>query len=255
MFCLFNVLDVHRIHHKLCLGGSTPPPPLPPPRARQRVYIASMHFNNGDVLKSHWNRAVVDLAETLGPANVFVSVLESGSWDDSKELLRDLDDELDRRGVPHRVETSDVTHQDELDDAHKGQGWIDTPRGKRELRRIPFLARLRNRTIEDLLDLFSKGVEFDKVLFLNDVVFTVQDVLALMDTNRGEYAAACSLDFSKPPLYYDTFALRDVEGHGHITQTWPFFKAPASRNALVNNVDAVPVTSCWNGMGTYILGT
>lgn len=73
-----------------------------------------------------------------------------------------------------------------------------------------------------------------------------------MDTNGGEYGAACSLDFAKPPLYYDTFALRDIEGHGHVMQTWPYFKARPSRNALVRNVDAVPVASCWNGIGTSI---
>ena len=70
-----------------------------------------------------------------------------------------------------------------------------------------------------------------------------------MNTNSGEYAAACSLDFSKPPLYYDTFALRDSEGHAHIMQTWPYFQASGSRNALLNNLDAVPVQSCWNGIG------
>lgn len=71
-----------------------------------------------------------------------------------------------------------------------------------------------------------------------------------MDTNHGEYAAACSLDFARPPAYYDTFALRDIEGNGHVTHTWPYFRARVSRNALVANLDAVPVTSCWNGIGT-----
>lgn len=76
------------------------------------------------------------------------------------------------------------------------------------------------------------------------------DIVTLMDTNDGAYGAACSLDFSKPPLYYDTFALRDAEGSAHIMQTWPYFKARGSRSPLVNNQDAVPVTSCWNGIGT-----
>ncbi|GAB0136631.1 hypothetical protein EsDP_00004926 [Epichloe bromicola] len=249
LFCLFNILDVLRIHDNL--GHShvrRHETAASPSRRRQRIYIASMHFNNAEILKSHWNKAVLDLTEAFGPKNVFVSVFESGSWDDSKGVLRELDRELEKRGVPRRVEVSDVTHQDELDNPNKGEGWIETPRHKRELRRIPYLAKLRNKTIKDLLDLHEKGVEFDKVLFLNDVVFTVEDVLELMDTNGGEYGAACSLDFSKPPLYYDTFALRDIEGHEHVMQTWPYFRARASRNALVRNVDAVPVTSCWNGI-------
>ncbi|OAA48748.1 glycosyltransferase family 69 protein [Metarhizium rileyi] len=248
LFLLFNFIDVLRIHHNISHNVHRRSKPSSPSRPHERVYIASMHFNNGRILRSHWNDAVIKLTETFGPNNVFVSIFESGSWDDSKEVLRELDRDLERRGVPHRVEVSDVTHQDELNNAKKGEGWVDTPRNKRELRRIPYLSKLRNKTIKDLLDLHKQGIEFDKVLFLNDVVFTVEDVLTLMDTNGGEYAAACSLDFSKPPLYYDTFALRDIEGHGHVSQTWPYFKARASRNALVGNLDAVPVTSCWNGI-------
>lgn len=175
LFLLFNFLDVLRIHHNL--GHShvqhRRKSESPSRRPHERIYIASMHFNNGEILKSHWNDAVIGLTETFGPKNVFVSIFESGSWDDSKAVLQQLDRDLEKRGVPHRVEVSDITHQDELDSEHKGEGWIDTPRKKRELRRIPYLSRLRNKTIKDLLDLHKQGIEFDKVLFLNDVVFTV----------------------------------------------------------------------------------
>ncbi|TFA98528.1 hypothetical protein CCMA1212_009638 [Trichoderma ghanense] len=252
LFFLINLLDVLRIHHQIVEGdrqhllrrGSRAA------RPRERIYIASMHWNNAQVLKDYWNDAVIELTETFGADNVFVSIFESGSWDDSKEALRELDAELAKRNVPRRVEVSDTTHKDEINkaDEDRGEGWIDTARGKRELRRIPYLARLRNRTIRDLVELSEKGVTFDKVLFLNDVVFTIDDVLTLLDTNGGNYAAACSLDFSKPPLYYDTFALRDIEGYAHAMQTWPYFGASDSRNALVNHMDAVPVTSCWNGI-------
>ncbi|KOS16723.1 hypothetical protein ESCO_004710 [Escovopsis weberi] len=212
-----------------------------------RVYIASMHWNNGAILGGYWNDAVLALADALGRDRVFVSVYESGSWDDSKEKLRRLDAELAARGVARRVEVSDVTHLDEMSAADKGEGWVDTARGGRELRRIPYLARLRNRTIRDLVELARAGTMFDKVLFLNDVIFTTEDVLTLMDTNGGEYAAACSLDFSKPPQYYDTFALRDDRGDAHLMQTWPFFRSKGSRRAMVRH-DVVPVTSCWNGI-------
>lgn len=266
LFCLVNVLDVLRVHRNMAHGEARRHRQAPT-RPGQRVYIASMHFNSGDVLRHHWNDALLYLTDTLGPANVFVSIFESGSWDDSKQMLTLLELALSRRGVPHRVETSNLTHHDELAREERGEGWIDTPRNKRELRRIPYLARLRNRTIKDLVDLHENGVTFDKVLFLNDVIFTVcliarlpgpallipgaqtDDVLTLMDTNNGEYAAACSLDFSKPPLYYDTFALRDSAGRGHAMQTWPYFGGRRSRNALVNHMDAVLVKSCWNGIG------
>lgn len=145
-------------------------------RRRERIYIASMHWNNAEVLRNYWNDAVIQLTETFGADNVFVSIYESGSWDDSKEALQTLDAELEKRNVPRRVEVSDTTHYDEITKPkeERGEGWIDTSRGERELRRIPYLAKLRNKTIQDLVELSKKGTTFDKVLFLNDVVFTVR---------------------------------------------------------------------------------
>lgn len=174
LFGLVNLLDVLRIHHNIANGERSRPRAS---RRHERVYIASMHFNNGKVIREHWNAAVLNLTEAFGPENVFVSVYESGSWDDTKERLAELDEELEARGVQRRIEVSDVTHRDELASVEKGEGWIDTPRDRRELRRIPYLARLRNKTLRDLLELGDKGVTFDKVLFLNDVVFTVCSLL------------------------------------------------------------------------------
>ena len=56
------------------------------------------------------------------------------------------------------------------------EGWIVTPRGKKELRGIPFLARARNRVLEPLFELRAEGGRnrsSDRLLFLNDVIFTV----------------------------------------------------------------------------------
>lgn len=175
---LINVFDILRIQRDIVHGdrehglrsGSGAM------RRRERIYIASMHWNNAEVLKDYWNDAVIKLTETFGADNVFVSIYESGSWDDSKEALQSLDEELEKRNVPRRVEVSDTTHYDEITKpkSERGEGWIDTSRGERELRRIPYLAKLRNKTIQDLIDLSEKGITFDKVLFLNDVVFTVR---------------------------------------------------------------------------------
>jgi hypothetical protein len=75
----------------------------------------------------------------------------------------------------------------------------------------------------------------------------VPDIITLLKTNHGKYAAACSLDFSKPPNFYDTFALRDARGHEHASQTWPYFGASQSRHAMAR-ARPVPVSSCWNGI-------
>lgn len=164
-------LEVLFVHHRLAAVEQTQ---RPAPRRDERIYIASMHWNNEAILRSHWNDAVVQVAKTWGPENVFVSVYESGSWDDSKGALRQLDRELDRLGVPRNITLSETTHKDEIESPPTKEGWIDTPRNKRELRRVPYLARLRNLTLKPLEDLARQGVTFDKVLFLNDVIFTVR---------------------------------------------------------------------------------
>ena len=229
------------------------PPELVPlsvrPPAGERYFIASIHWNNEAILRSHWVRAVADLVKYLGPENTYTSVLESGSWDGSKSALRVLEEELMNLGAPHNIVLNETTHLDEISrfPGPKEDGWIWTLRKMMELRRIPYLSRLRNTVMEDMRKANdTQERPFTKVLWLNDVVFTTEDILTLLNTRSGEYAAACSLDFSKPTLYYDTFALRDMSGNKAITQTWPYFLSSTSRRALVSN-RPVPVQSCWNG--------
>lgn len=139
----------------------------------QRVFIASTHWNNEAILRSHWNSAVLSLSKHLGPENVFVSIVESGSWDDSKGALRELDADLGAIGVKRKLVLEDTTHADEMGKEPDGTGWVMTSRHKTELRRIPFLSRIRNFSLEPLSELAVAGKTFDKILFLNDVVFTV----------------------------------------------------------------------------------
>ncbi|PGH16584.1 hypothetical protein AJ79_01690 [Helicocarpus griseus UAMH5409] len=214
------------------------------------VYVASTHWNNEAILRSHWNNAVVELAKKFGKDNIYVSVYESGSWDNSKDALRDLDRQLDELGVQRTIVLDPTTHEDEIRKPRAKDGWIDTPRGRRELRRIPYLANLRNKSLEPLERLVAQGKTFDRIIFLNDVIFSMADIISLLNTRSGNYAAACSLDFSKPGLFYDTFALRDSRGSGAFSQKYPYFSSRRSRNALLAS-DPIPVQSCWNGIAIF----
>ena len=166
LFCIVDVLSLisARQHQSL-------PAKIPDVRG-QKIFIASIHWNNEPILRSNWNLAVLDLVDYFGAENVYVSIYESGSWDDSKQALRVLDNDLERKGVRRTVRLNETTHADEMKQPAT-DGWIETPRGKKELRRIPYLSKLRNLALEPLND-SSDGVRFDKVLFLNDVVFTVR---------------------------------------------------------------------------------
>ena len=165
LFHVFEIAQILRCHSNPTIDDVAPRP--------ERVYIASLHWNNERILRSHWNDAVVALANALGRDNVFITVYESGSWDDSKGALKELDLALGAHNIRRNITLSHTTHRDEMSVSTRGQGWVDTPRGRKELRRIPYLSRLRNLTLEPLRQLVSQGERFDKILFLNDVVFDV----------------------------------------------------------------------------------
>src|SRR5215469_11548159 len=147
IFVIWNAVEILHINLQLSRTDSADEQLL---RGTERVYIASLHWNNEAILRSHWNKAIIQLAKALGPENIFISIYESGSWDNSKGALIELDEELEKLGVPKNITLSESTHLDEISSPPTSYGWINTPRGRKELRRIPYLARLRNLTLRPL---------------------------------------------------------------------------------------------------------
>lgn len=167
-----------------------------------RVYIASIHWNNEAILKSHWTSRVAELANALGRHNIFVSVKESGSWDKTKEALLELGDGLDRAQIRSSIVLDNATHEQEINKTPANVGWVWTARDKMELRRIPYLAGQRNEAMAPFWRMYEGGEKFDKILFLGDVVFTLDDVYKLLATRDGDYTAACAMDFKQAPYFY-----------------------------------------------------
>lgn len=145
-----------------------------------RVFIVSIHRNTGKILPA-WSDAALALVDYLGPERVFFSALESGSQDDTKEKLANLRSSLDARGVKNDVSLG-KTVWEQLDemwarpdpDGPPPEGWIWNQEDKLyDLRRISYLANERNKALQPLWDLEKQGVTFDKILWINDVVFNV----------------------------------------------------------------------------------
>ncbi|KAI9647286.1 hypothetical protein NHQ30_003669 [Ciborinia camelliae] len=228
----------------------------------ETIFIAAIFRRSELMLRQNWSPALISLVQHLGPQNVYVSIVESGSLDGTKAALMDLDGMLNEVGVKRTIDLGidQAAQLEELkhvpEEGEDRSGWLYTGKNESEtgweMRRIPYLARLRNKAMEPLLRMWDegKGRKFDKVLWINDVVFTTTDVTTLLSTNNYSYAAACSLDFSHPSQYYDTFALRDSLGLKTASISWPYFYASQSLDALKRN-EAVPVKSCWNGMVVF----
>ncbi len=179
---------------------------------KEKIFIASIHWNNAAILRSHWNDALVEVVRYFGAENVYVTVLESGSWDDSKAVLRQLDAKLAELGVDRTVELDETTHKDEITQVPESSdkdGWIWTSRGKWELRRISYLSRLRNRVMRRLNALAEQQENpklFDKVLWLNDVIFTV--CLFVQSPIKSTKLISCRLKTSSPCLIPETVIMQ-----------------------------------------------
>lgn len=148
------------------------------------VFIASVHRNTASILPA-WNAAVLALIDYLGPSRVYFSAVESGSQDGTKDNLVALKQELDDRGVANTIDLGmDVYQQlDEMwarpdPDGPRQEGWIWNQEDLvYDLRRITYLAKERNRVMKPLEDLARSGSKFDKVLWINDVLFNVSNFL------------------------------------------------------------------------------
>ncbi|KAI1818486.1 glycosyltransferase family 69 protein [Poronia punctata] len=221
------------------------------------VFIASVHRNTEPILRQAWMNAVIGLVDYLGPENVYFSAVESGSQDETKAALLELKTVLDMKKVPNTISLG-LTVWEQLEEIERRPPpsirpptWIwNKAESQWELRRIPYLARVRNQAMAPLEDLSNQGKTFSKVLWINDVVFDTEDIVTLLNTHDNNYAAACAMDYKVAPRYYDTFALRDDLGLKTISQYWPWFQSPSSRATAEENAP-VRVKSCWNGIVAF----
>ncbi|KAI8069906.1 cryptococcal mannosyltransferase 1-domain-containing protein [Gongronella butleri] len=193
------------------------------------VFISAILRNNEPIL-DHWSDQVLQLADWLGHNRTYVSVYESGSQDKSAEKLNGLSESLTSKGVPHTI-------------------IVNGEQGSEEWRRIPRLAMLRNKALEPVRSaLTDDGQPYQTVLFLNDIWFSWEDAVQLLQTNQGSFDAACSMDFFGE--YYDMFATREIDGQWLGSGNYPYFQDKTSRRLLDQN-DPVPVYSCWGGMAAF----
>jgi hypothetical protein len=149
------------------------------------------------------------------------------------------------------------------------------PNGETRVKRLTYLSEVRNRLLKPLdeppmIDPKNPlsnpatnytSTRFDRVLFVNDIYFKPEDALNLVfstnqnpETGISEYQAACSMDFIRGGTLYDSFVIRDLDGHEISWFSYPWFSTYGSgetRKDVLAQKDAVRVRSCWSGMAAY----
>ncbi|KAH0436349.1 hypothetical protein CcaCcLH18_04369 [Colletotrichum camelliae] len=217
----------------------------------EKVFIAvSLYDPEGKIAGGEWAQNVLDLIHMIGEDNVFLSIYENDSGEQGAAALEDF-----KKNVPSK-------HKIVIDDHVEYNIFphITMPDGTQRLKRLAYLAEMRNRALYPL-DQFDPDVgvvQYDKILFLNDAMFAPVDAAHLLfstntgDDGRTHYLSACSIDFDWNVFTeYDLYAQRDAQGYSNGIPIFPYFTNAGqgiSRKAMVSQTDAVPVKSCWGGM-------
>ncbi|KAI7850164.1 cryptococcal mannosyltransferase 1-domain-containing protein [Circinella umbellata] len=200
---------------------------------RPSIFIAAGLHNSGFILDD-WMAQVELLVAWAGPSRTFISIYENGSHDNTKKILGQWQTKLIEAGIQHRII---------LDDNAKPGDDNTTDK----IRRIVKLAKIRNLSLEPLQSQTTTD-QFDKILYLNDIVFNAKDAIRLLTTRDGDYDAVCGMDFFGE--FYDMFATREVDGRWVGSGNYPYFSDETSRK-LLRHSELVPVYSCWNGMVAF----
>lgn len=215
----------------------------------EQVYIAAGLFDpEGDLARGPWGESVLQLVELLGHKNVFLSIYENDSGSQGKAALGDFE----KRVTCNRS----IAFEEHLDLGSLNP--VTIPGGSKRIKRMEYLAEVRNRALRPLDD--HPEIQYDKLLYLNDVVFDPIDALQLLFSTNADgdgiarYRSACAVDFINPFKFYDTFATRDLEGYGMGLPFFPWFSTAGhadSRRDVLEGKDAVRVRSCWGGMVSF----
>ncbi|KAM5436033.1 hypothetical protein McanMca71_000218 [Microsporum canis] len=250
----------------------------------EKIFIASNIVQEG-MIRGPWGSSLIELVDILGEDNVFVSIYENDSGNGTGDALRELAAQLPcpytfvcdlKEYIKAKKRSKMITGNSSVvtGDHVSLDGFPKTilPSGDERVKRIAYLAQIRNQMLEPLNSsyMLSGGhaesgfnhvkVRFDRVLFLNDIYFSAIDAAQLLfstnvdESGHAQYRAACAVDFVSKVMFYDTFVVRDAEGYSTGLMFFPWF-APVgqarSRNQVLEGSDAVQVRSCWGGMVVF----
>lgn len=208
----------------------------PATNGQQHKYFFAINlYNSFDVIPDLF-ATLFRTAAVLGYHNVFVSIYENGSTDQTKALLKIMDALARTVGLRVVIRSSMRT-----------RGAFN--------HRIEYLAEVRTSAMLPLHELRdNEGEVFDSIVFMNDILPCVDDILELIWQSRRQNAGiTCAADYMYhddigSPVFYDNWVARDINGTA--LENAPFeqvFHHIESSNRFQRHLP-VQVQSCWNGV-------
>lgn len=196
----------------------------------QCVFIAIMLYNSEEILTEIMDQ-LNDLSERFRRC-VHISIVENESHDRTPELLTAFGKTLSQRNISHSIQFPALKRTTSYKD------------------RINYLSTLRNIALRPLR---RSTVRYDKLIFLNDVIFSVDDFMRMF--MRPDYDAICGMDFTY--RFYDHFATRESMYNrwdsttAQLLDPWPPFFHSTDKQLLFMRNQLIPVFSCWGGAAVF----
>jgi len=235
-------------HPETCRGGRDvidTTQALPPKGTK--VFIASL-MHSQDAAMAHWIMSIVRLCAMLGPENVFVSLVESGSGEETPAFVQLAAIILEALGASYMVVINGQTRAN-------GQG------------RIEYLAQMRNTALIPLFPSDSDKVPMGaltqspvlrskredlrlpdaaswRVLWINDVFYCAEDMVRLLAHDADVSCGLDVNDMNGGPALYDVWVAKDVDGN--MLYHKPPYTVHSTRHRAAAGLP-FPVTACWNG--------
>ena len=158
------------------------------PNTHSKYYIVSL-LHNSETILPHYSHSLIQLTKELGPSNVYVSIYENDSKDLTPTLLHKLDGNLRKLGVRTKIVTAKRSEQESR---------------KNRIERLSAYRNLAMAPLNDELHGKLDGIPFEKVIWINDILFESSTVHQLLNTEGGQFDQACAMDYCWLG-FYDTY--------------------------------------------------
>lgn len=217
----------------------------PEPSLNFNYFIAGNFFDSEKTLEYSLPELLKVIQILNKDNNVFISFLENGSTDNTKQVLSDFELSLQ---VPNKIVLCNYSSSVSWKmNKILGREYIAKVFKQRAGIRYQRMAVLRNLALMPLYEYTFKNNYPIKVIFLNDVYFKAEQLLELIYTNDGKYDMVCSLDYYYQ--FYDVLVARDLDGYW-FSGYYPYTRHQISQDLLRKSLP-FKVKSCWNGITVF----